>query len=250
MPSKKGSRSEPTQRHLKTSDIHMFVDISPESIREYNQTVWPQINEPQSNHPEEFGRLPRQPSFIDSAMLDQFPSPPTSHASQHHRYPPPITYDFPSIAADDLLPPNPYFERLERAQDLTRQAQTVHPRRQATVPRTSSTASYSRPTPSAYPDVTSSHRDGGGSSASNPARYGTSHNNGSSISLGPSARLREGPAQRSVVRQISTPLIQPQRPYKASSTASRHVPAVPPLPTVRVPHNARTRHPSCPVGHF
>jgi hypothetical protein len=152
---------------LKKSDIHLVVDISPESIREYNdEHSWPysptlsttivdQGCEDQAVH--------RCSSLIDTDVLNLFPTPPNFHAnisSDPRVLEPPVsgskspctsvsTYEFPSPSPEDSLFPSPYFDRLEG--DPGRDRWPIPTPRYPRQPACSATAASSRLMPMRSP---------------------------------------------------------------------------------------------------
>jgi hypothetical protein len=110
---------------LKKSDIHLVVDISPESIREYNdEHSWPYSPTLCTTIVDQEQAVHRCSSLIDTDVLNSFPTPPNFHAnitSDPRVLEPPAsgskspctsasTYEFPSPSPEDSLFPSPYFE--------------------------------------------------------------------------------------------------------------------------------------------
>lgn len=237
-------RTKPVYRGvhpLKTSDIHLFVDITPAATNGRDDDA-------ELTDDEDFGvAYPHRAPILDRRVLDSFPAPPDNNAysSQTVRSPcaprPVFNEGYPSAADLLILPPNPYYERLARENEKIRQAQSRYPNRQRLERNTStgSSTSFSRPTRNAYPGIHPilpiHHR----SYTHPPDTYRTSHNNTSTHSLGGNARLRQGPtAHRPVVRQASIPHIEPPRPRKVLSNRQPPVPSVEPLRPRKVSTNS------------
>jgi hypothetical protein len=223
---------------LKKSDIHLVVDISPESIREYNdEHAWPNsptLSPGVSDHkeqgrgdPEELA-VRRRPSPIDTDVLNSFPTPPNFHAhfTSGARVLEPSasgskspctsvsSYEFPYSSPEDLISPNPYFQRSEEEPGLERWPieASFYPR-QVTLQRAcSASAAYCRSMQKRFPSSsasTSTHstslayqrREPASASSSWYPTSSPSHK--STLSLDADVRLNPGPIQRRplVIRQ-------------------------------------------------
>ncbi|TFK74058.1 hypothetical protein BDN72DRAFT_122420 [Pluteus cervinus] len=220
---------------LKKADIHVILDISAEAIQENVERSWPQTGRFSSDEGQRYRydeqeesttiSLRHQPSridtsFIDTSFLDtSFTLSDTHTSDTRHdspstskvKLPSPIEFPYPS--PEDLLPPNPYFERLEREKEKQRQSQaspTAYRQRSLHHTRTT-TASFSKPTPLAYPTLASNQ---------------SSHNAQSSISLnavetGPSGNARayqRQPVTSSPARYTPFPTASPIRSPSSSPT--------------------------------
>ncbi|KAF8893388.1 hypothetical protein BD779DRAFT_1046790 [Infundibulicybe gibba] len=240
------SRIRPTYRGarpLKTSDIHLVVDISHESVDEQGRTRWPGLREesdylyPPSPHeggakyPPTRGE-PVPVPLIDKGILDQFPDPPAVHAYTSPRayLPPGLQGAEGGQLSNHSGPPSPEIRRgIQDGRSVGRSGSVSG--RQPILQRSGSTSSYSKPTAIAYPTTALASRpvqapQCSWSSTHPPATYMTAHRNLSTQSLGPNAALRAGPtAHRPVVRKPSAHSVKPLRVRKASAHSERTVAA-------------------------
>ena len=233
---------------LKPSDIHLLVDISAEHSNSHRKNREGREYDPLYDDSSDDEAPSQQSPTIPSHMLDKFPSPPNINAYTTPNLPPnprmftrpqPANHPYPTEADILSLPAHPYLERLEREKEHLRQLERVNRIMRQPVKRSSSTASYSRPTQCAYPTLANSpsppsHTNRSHTrppSAQRPT-YNTAHSNLSMRDLGPRARLADGPtAQRPVVRQASTPAIHHPEPVKPLQKLGPYHPDV-----VRVVH--------------
>ncbi|KAK7472508.1 hypothetical protein VKT23_000623 [Stygiomarasmius scandens] len=184
--SKFSSKSSKRERRVKPSDITVVMDISAGNTNGLEEDDSFVADDPVS---------PRTPPLlIDKDFLDNFPQPPQMHAYSASSARIPIFPTDYGIPADDLLPPlHPKVERFMLEQRAARSS-SVSPSRQP-LSRSSSNASYCRPTYSAYPSLHSQSPDIRATTTSfsrHPVQngpktrpiYHTTHSNYSTRSLG------------------------------------------------------------------
>jgi len=265
---------------LKKSDIHLVVDISPEAIREYNdEHAWP--DSPTANADQRDQRrddceeptVHRLPPPIDIDILNSFPTPPNFHA--HIMSDPPVlepsasgskspctslsTFEFPYPSPEDLLSPNPYFERLEENTGLARSPIEIPPfyPRQVTLQRAySASTAYSRSTPTLSPSSSVStstdpsspvyqRREPATASSCWLTPFPTSSpSQKSTLSLDADMRLKPGPIQR-------RPIVISQRCAHESSVSAPTPIQSPKLPPPRKLAYSLTSGSTAPqVSHF
>jgi hypothetical protein len=266
---------------LKKSDIHLVVDISPDSIREYNdERAWPYsptlstANVDQRDQCRDECEEPavhRCPPPIDTDILDSFPTPPNFHA--HTMSDPRVvesawgskspctsvsTYEFPYPSPEDLVSPNPSFERLEGNPGLERSPieRTPFYPRPVTLQRAfSASTAYSRSTPTLSPSSSVStstdpssflyqRREPASASsywltpfpASSPSQKST-------LSLNADLRLKPGPIQR-------RPIIVRHRSAHNSSVSAPTPIQSPKLPPRKLAYSLTSGSTAPQVSHF
>jgi len=269
------SRLKPVYRGsspLKKSDIHLVVDISPESIREYNDKhAWPDsptLSTDQRDQCRDDCEEPvahRCPPPIDTDILNSFPTPPNFQA--HIGFDPRpsasgskspctsvSTYEFPHPS-----PETPYFERLEGEPGLDRSRIEIPPfyPRQVTLQRAySASTAYSRSTPMLSPCSSAStstycssfvyqRREPATANSSWVTPFPTSSpSQKSTLSLDGDVRLKPGPTQRRPI------IIRSRWAHDASVSAPTPIQS-PKVPTPRKLAYSLTSATTAPqVSHF
>ncbi|THV05095.1 hypothetical protein K435DRAFT_774078 [Dendrothele bispora CBS 962.96] len=178
--------SEKRRPRIRPSDITLVIDIAPGKKVESEEDSSSATDEPAT---------PRTPPlFINKDFLDNFPQPPQNHAYSASTARIPIFPTDYGIPADNLLPPLP--PKVERYMQEQKSAVQTSASRQP-LSRSSSSASYCRPTYSAYPSLRSQTPTDSSPVSRAPSRnglvtrpvYHTSHPNCSTRSLGANVML-------------------------------------------------------------